>query len=96
MDCTRVWAAWRTRQEREISAPAGAATSEVEHTGSSCGEVIGNAAGVAAAAAAENPRGQVREAKSELSRQEAQRAQEGQGEEESHANWDRVEHKVRA
>ena len=96
MDCTRGWTAWSTRQGREISVTAGAATSDVEHAGSSCGEVIGNAAGVAAAVAAENPRGQVHEAKSELGRQEAQRAQEGQGEEESHANWDRVEHKVRA
>ena len=79
---------------REISAPAGAATSEVEPTRSSCGEVIGNAAGVAAAAAVENPRGQVREAKSELGHQEAQRAQEGQGEDGLHAGLGRVEHKA--
>ncbi len=92
----RVWTAWRTRQGREISAPAGAATSEVEHAGSSCGEVIGNAAGVAAAVAAENSRGQVREAKSELGRQEAQRAQKGQGEDGLHAGLGRVENKARA
>ena len=58
--------------------------------------MIGNAAGVAAAVAAENPRGQVREAKSELSRQEAQRAQKGQGEDGLHAGLDRAEHKAKA
>ncbi len=42
---------------RELSAPAGAATWDAQHTGSSCGETFEIAAGVAAAAAADTKEG---------------------------------------